>query len=100
MALSRESESGLEVAEDTSDGASRLGVRYPVGVASFGVRGDLLARWKAALRVGVKGLFCLSGVILAGEGDSEGTGERLLMALRQTAGICKHDALEAKKGEN
>ena len=67
------------VEEGCSDGASRRGVRYPAaGLANFGVKGVLFDRWKAALRVGVKGLarwpaFCLSEVILAGfEGRQKG----------------------------
>lgn len=40
----------------------------------------------------MKGLFCLSAVIVAGEASEGRKGERLLMALRQSARICKHDA--------
>ena len=88
LALSRDgSGSRLEGADEgCSEGVRRLGVRYPPGVASRGVKGVFCERWKVALRAGVRGLprwpvFCLSAAfILAGvEGRK---GERL-MALRQ-----------------
>jgi hypothetical protein len=93
FALRKEAVSASGVEEGCSEGASLLGVRYPPGLASFGVKGDLLVRLKAALRVGVKGLargplFCLSEVIVAGLEGRKGGGR--LMALRDTTRICKH----------
>lgn len=58
----------MAVDEGSSGCGTRRGVRKPpgLGVASLGVRGDLLERWKAALREGVKGLgVCLSEVMVA-----------------------------------
>jgi hypothetical protein len=57
-----------------------------LGLASFGVRGDLVERWKAALRDGVKGLatLCLSEVIVA---------EREEQVALRSAGS-EHDALD------
>lgn len=95
-----DSESGLGVEAGCSEGVSRLGVRYPPGLASFGVRGDLVDRLKAALSEGVKGLatgplvVCLSEVIVAGlEGRKGGR----LMTLRHSTKICKHGGTSQRK---
>lgn len=53
--------------EGESACGGRLGVWWFAELASFGVRGFLFVRLKAALRDGVKGLLvCLSEVMVAG----------------------------------